>query len=380
MLKFTIDAKELKMMINKGITVINKKANISSFTKLYFQAELDNTLKVFGISDEHYVEVRSSNIWNTNPGILGINIEDLKVITKMTGEITLEDISTQIQNKINIICGKKHVTIPGYKNTDTTPLFDMDDTEECILSVRESWLLETVTNLSAYTGCDSNNKMMQVFNFNTTHRRVEALEGHIIGIRSLENQNIKKENDSLLLHNICVPVFKKVLNKKSSTEVQLLQNKKYIKVNGSNFTYIIKKVDGSYFNIEKMFTDDFNYSFIVDRNDILSVMKYDCDLIKNIKKPIILHSENGILYTYLKTEQYEVSDVIKTMDNKMDNNLYIGFNPFYLVNAFNIVDTDKPFCCGKNSLSPLFIKGNEYKFLILPVNIKDSISKIKKVY
>ena len=86
------------------------------------------------------------------------------------------------------------------------------------------------------------------------------------------------------------------------------------------------------------------------------------------------------MYTYLKTEQYEVSDVIKTMDNKMDNNLYIGFNPFYLVNAFNIVDTDKPFCCGKNSLSPLFIKGNEYKFLILPVNIKDSISKIKKVY
>ena len=37
--------------------------------------------------------------------------------------------------------------------------------------------------------------------------------------------------------------------------------------------------------------------------------------------------------------------------------------------AFSIIDCDNPVCRGKNNKSPMFIDGNEYSFLILPVNI-----------
>ena len=38
-MKFTIDVKELKKLMDKGITVINKKCAVPALTRLYFQVE-----------------------------------------------------------------------------------------------------------------------------------------------------------------------------------------------------------------------------------------------------------------------------------------------------------------------------------------------------
>ena len=69
------------------------------------------------------------------------------------------------------------------------------------------------------------------------------------------------------------------------------------------------------------------------------------------------------------TSRYEPFDELETKDNMMDDELYIGFNPYFIADAFSIIDCDNPVCRGKNNKSPMFIDGNEYSFLILPVNI-----------
>lgn len=377
MLKFTMNTKELKTMIDKGTAAINKKASIPALTRLYFQVEADGTVKTLGTDHEHYAEISSNNAWNTSPGVFGIDVEDLKIITKMSDDITLEDISTESENKISVKCGKKVVIIPKYENIDTV-LPSMDSTEEHILSMKESWLLETITNLFVYTSDNEANKMMQVFNFNTTHKRVETLDGHRIGMRTLESQKIEKENTSVLLHRKCMTVFKKIMDKKSDKEVNMYQDEKYIRIEGNSFTYIVRKVDGEYFKVHQMLTNDEDYSFIVGKENMLSIMKYDCDLVKDMKKPVILHSENGKLYTYLKTIKYEAFDNVETDKNTMGNDLYIGFNPHYLADVFSMIDIDKPVCRGRDNKSPLFIDGKEYNFLVLPVHIGEEIENMKE--
>lgn len=371
-MKFTMDAKELKTMMEKGTAAIDKKSALASLTRLYLQVEADGTVKALGTDIEHYAEIRSNNAYNTSVGVLGIDTEDMKVIAKMNGEITLEDVSTETEHKINVKCGKKVVTIPKYENTDTF-LPSMDDTEAHILTMQESWLLETITNLHTYTSDNDSYKIMQVFNFNTTHKRVEALDGHRIGMRTLENQKIEMEIenpfDSVKIHRKCMPVFKKIMDKKSDAEVKVYQDKKYIRVEGKDFTYIIRRIEGEYFKVNNMLTDDRDYIFNADKENMLSVMKYNCDMVKQEKKPVVFHSEDGKLYSYMATSRYETFDELETSDNTMENNLYIGFNPHFLADAFSIIDTDKPLCRGKNNKSPMFIDGNEYSFLVLPVNI-----------
>lgn len=375
MLKFTMNAKELKAMMEKGISAINKKAALSTLTKLYFQVKADGTVKALGTDMEHFAEIRSNNAWNTSPGVLGIDIDDIKILTKMSGDITLEDVSTEKEWKINIQCGKKNVTIPKYENTDIF-LPGMDNTEEKIFTVKENWLLETIINLAIYTSDNDKNKMMKVFNFNAKSERIEALDGHRIGMRTLENQTIHVVDNNpfntVKIHNKCVPVFKKIMDKKCEKEVVISQDKKYIKIEGNDFTYMIRRIEGEYFKVDQLLNFTEEYRFVPNRENILEAMKYNADLAKLDKadrKPVVLHNENGNLYSYIRTAKYEAFDELETEENYIDEKLYIGFNPQFLVDAFSIVDSDNPVCIGTNAKAPMIITGNEYKFLVLPVNI-----------
>lgn len=375
MMKFTIYAKVLKEMIEKAATTIDKKSVLENLKRLYMQIDKNGTLRIWGSDLNHYTEVRNNSVYLTSPGVVGIDIDDIKIITKMTGEVTIEDVSTESGRKINIICGKKTVSIPGYGNTDIF-LPDMDDTEMKILNVKENWLLDTITKLSIFTSDDDRMKMQMVFNFNTKDRRVEALDGQRIGMRSLESQTVYTVSDNpfdtVKLHKMCVPVFKKLLDKKSEKEVIISQDKKYVKVEGDDFTYIIRRIDGEYFNVESILDISERFRYIANRENFLEVMKYNDDLIKTSKCDrgyVILHTENNIMYSYINTGKYEALDELEVKENTMNDELYIGYNPKFLVDVFNIIDSDEPVCIGKDRVSPLIITGNEYSFLILPVSI-----------
>lgn len=377
MMKFTMNAKNLKTMMEKGMAAINKKATLSTLTRLYFQIDENGILKVWGTDMEHWAEVRTDSVYDTQPGVFGIDVDDIKIISKMSGEITLEDVTTENMEvgKINIKCGKKIVTIPRYQNTDIF-LPSMDKSKKKIMSIKENWLLETLVNLNTYTSSNDNIKMMQVFNFNTKSKRIEALDGHRIGMRALENQTIYETTespfDTVKIHNKCVPVFKKLMDKKSEKEIEIYQDGKYIRLEGNDFTYIIRRIDGDYFKVDSMLDMSDDYRFVPNREQILEAMKYDVELRKTSgadKEPVVLHSENGRLYSYIKATRYEAFDEFETSENNMKDNFYIGFNPQFLTDAFSIVDSDKPLCFGTGNKAPLLINGDEYKILILPVNI-----------
>lgn len=380
MMKFTMNAKELKTMMDKAVTVVNKKVPVPSLKRLYFSVDNKGVLKILSTDIEHYIEVRTQDAYHTEPGMFGIDIEDIKIISKMSGEITMEDITTGEEEKINIKCGKKNVSIPRFENTDV--FLPVLDNAENILDVKENWLSETISNLSVFvSNREEVNQMMSVFNFNTKEKRVEALWKYMIGMRQLEDNTILKETENpfetVKLHCRCVPVFKKLLDKKSEMEVIISQNDKYVKVESENYTYITKRIDGEYFKVNQMLSDEWDYKFTANAKELLEAMKYDADLLKESKLPITFHAENGNLYSYAGTIKYEAFDEIEVKE-KPEKDFYIGFNPNFLVDVMSIVDSEYPIFYGTKEVCPWIIKGDTYSFLILPVSIKDEKLKAEE--
>ena len=380
MIKFTMNAKELKIMMDKVMTAVNKKVSVPSLKRLYFSIDDKGILKILSTDIDHYVEVRTKNVYHTEPGMLGIDIEDIKIISKMSGEITVEDITSDKEEKINIKCGKKNVSIPRFENTDV--FLPVLNNVEDILDVKENWLSETISNLSVFvSNREEVNRMMSVFNFNTKEKRVEALWNCMIGMRQLEDDMILKETgnpfETVKLHCRCVPVFKKLLDKKSERKVIISQNDKYVKVESENFTYITKRIDGEYFKVNQMLSDEWDYKFTANAKELLEAMKYDADLLKESKLPVTFHAENGNLYSYASTTRYVAFDEIEVKE-KPEKDFYIGFNPSFLVDIMSIVDSEYPVFYGTKEVCPWIIKGDTYSFLILPVNIKDVKVKAEK--
>lgn len=373
MLKFTTNANELKKILDKGVVSIDKKSVHQKLKNIYFYVnEKANTLKSVSTHGlEAFTEV-NVDAYIIEPGCFGISIDDVKVLSKLTGEVTLEDDG----NKIYVKNGKKVLTVPKYENTDVF-LPKMDETEKNIINCKESWLLETISNLDCMTSHLDNRRAMQYFNFNTKKERVEALDGHRIGTRSLSEQEVINKYDNIMLHNMCVPVFKKLLNKKSDDIVKMSQDKKYVKVEGKNFTYIIKKCDGKYFNMDNMINANLDKSFTVNCKNFFEVCNDAYNLIKLQGKecgvPMIMHMEDGKIYAYIHTVRYESFTSIDAERIIMDD-MIIGFNPRYLTEAVGIIDVEKANVKLVSSKAPIIIEGNEYLFLILPVHIKDGIN------
>ena len=368
-MKFTIDSKVLKNGIEKVMTVVDKKATLPMLTAVYFYADEKGKVNLMGTNLEHWIEIE--NITFGTEGAFGISVADVNVLMKMYGDIIMEDITEKDEKKIIVTCGKKTVTFHGYEMGLEMPKMKDD---ELILNLDESWLLETMTNLYYFTGTNEKHKMFQYFHFDTNNRRVDACDGYRIGIRSLESQKIEKvaKNDfeNVLLNNTCALVFKKVLNKKGNSIISIFQDKKFVNVVGDDFSYIERRIDGEYFKLNRMFGNEANYSFTPDTKGIASVLKYDYDLLKGTRKPVVIHASEGKLYMYAKSSKYEMLDEIDIRFIDMSDNLFVGFDPHFLLDAFSIVDTDEPICRGCGTNGPLYIDGNEYSFLVLPVNAK----------
>lgn len=61
----------------------------------------------------------------------------------------------------------------------------------------------------------------------------------------MSEQEVINKYDNIMLHNMCVPVFKKLLNNKSDDIVKMSQDKKYVKVEGKISHILLKSVTES---------------------------------------------------------------------------------------------------------------------------------------
>lgn len=170
-----------------------------------------------------------------------------------------------------------------------------------------------------------------------------------------------------MLASKSVPVLKKLMDKKSKQNVSVSIDKKYLKISGNDFTYMIRLVDGEYFKTDPMLNIECNYKFKINKDELLEVMKYDSDLIKDTRKPVVFAMYENKLYLYCETYKYEAIDKIDAKEVVWSEDLAIKFSPSYFVDVMRIIDVDEPICYGGGSKQPLIIKGNEYKYLICPV-------------
>lgn len=364
MLNITVEGKELKDIIEKASAAMLKKVTVPTLGWVVLKAE-DGKLSASVTSIEAWLEVNTDYFTCLSEGEIAIDKVDLKVITHMTGDVNI------IESDENIIVknGKKTITLHKYNLSNYPELEAEENTEK--LKYTESELLETVNNLSVFCSDNEQNKMLQVINFNLKDSRIEALDGHRIGLKRIEDTETLCNNGSVMLHIMAVKDLKKALDKKSNNVVTIAEGEKYIVITGKNFTYYQRKIEGEYFKVGQMLNNDFSFSFKVGATETLEHFKYYTDNVisKTDRKPIILKIGNDKIITYGRNARFETSDEFEITDFS-GKELTIGFNPYFLVDALKIADSDNVRIDGNNCKAPIMIEADKYSFLVLPVNIE----------
>lgn len=366
-MKFTINSKELKAAFDKVITVINKKASFTALTRINFKAAAGR-LQIFGTDIDQWLVLNpEARIYEE--GAAALDIEDVKMLAKLNGDINFNTCNS----KVKISCNNKVLNFNAFEvlNVEIP-----DDAAPVVFEHKEKWMLETLENLDKYTLQDPTNKMFAAYHFNLKEGRVEALDGHRIGIRLFDRVHVLDDDKNIIVMNSFYPVIKKAANKKQDNNISIGYTDSHIIIKGSGYTYIQKKFEGTYFNINGFMNNDSNISYRLNKDSVIETMNFNIELAKAAgdKKPVILHIENDNLCSYIINKKGEALDLLPAKE--INGSYTAGYNPVYLKEAFEMIDIEYPVCSTTSNKAPLIINGEEYIAAVLPVNIGEGSSRI----
>src|SRR5665648_180042 len=187
--------------------------------------------------------------------------------------------------------------------------------------------------------------------------------------------HVEEEGSVVVLSKLFGDIIRKLPNENIEIE-KIEENNINIKCSSSEFTIVGLPPD-EFPNIGEI---ESNYSILLSK-DVFKEMIKKTDFTESVKRASLLAKEgknnlikldiheNNMIITSKSEEGNVKENVIISNDG---DNLEIGFNSKYLLDALKTINTEEIKIELNTSISPCLIKpieGNEYEYLILPVRL-----------
>jgi len=290
----------------------------------------------------------------------------LEIVRKLPdSEITIE---TDSSYKTTIICEKAKFTIIGKSGEDFSylPIVERDDS----IVVSQFTLKEVVRQTIFAISDNDNNKLMtgELFEIKDDVLRVVALDGFRVSIRKIQLREAYSPK-KVVVPGKTLNEVSKILPGNADSFVTISFTPKHIVFEFDNTTVVSRLIEGEYFKIDQMLSNDYETKVKVNKKELLSCIDRATLLVKEgDKKPIIINFLD-------ESMELKINSILGSMNEDIDiekqgKDLMIGFNPKFMIDALRVIDDEEVDLYMVNSKAPCFIKNEEesYIYMILPVN------------
>ena len=300
----------------------------------------------------------------------GIVALDAKIFSEIVRKLPENEVTIETDARLNttITCEKAKFNIPGQSGDDFTGLPAVEKNESITLT--QFTLKEVIRQTIFSIAANENNKMMtgELFEVNGSLLKVVSLDGHRISIRKVElKENFG--NIKVVVPGKTLTEVSKILSGETDDDVRIFFTTNHIVFEFEETIVVSRLIEGEYFKVDQMLSSDYATKISVNKKEFLDCIERASILIReNDKKPIILNIEESKMALKLNSSFGTMNAEI--LIHKTGQDLMIGFNPKFLIDALRIIDDENVTLYMMNPKSPCFIKDEEetYIYLILPVN------------
>lgn len=359
------DKSKLLEGINIALKAIPGKSTMAILECMIIEAK-ENQIKLVSNDLELGIEtVIEGNI--LEEGLVAVNA---KVFFEIIRKLPSDEISIQVDENyvMTIKCGKAQFTI-SVKSTEEFPFLPQIVKENSI--VISQFTLKDIIRQTIFSISDNENtKIMtgELFEIKGNTLKVVSLDGHRISIRKV---SLKQEypDVSVIIPGKTLTEISKILNGGIEDEVRMYFTSKHVLFEFENTIVLSRLIEGEYYKIDKMLSTDYETKLTVNKKEFLDCIDRTTLLIRESeKKPVIIDVKD-------ESMGIAIHSAIGSMDENIDiqkegNDILIGFNPRFLMDALKVIDEEEITIYMINSKAPCFIRDKEesYIYLILPVN------------
>lgn len=301
------------------------------------------------------------------PGIVALDAKIFSDIARKLAEDTVY-IETGDGMKTLIKCAKSKFNIIGKSGEDFSYLPKLEKNRP--VTVSQLTLKDVVRQTIFSTSENDSNRVMsgELFEINENLLRVVSLDGHRISIRNVELSE-SYDSVSAIVPAKALSEVMKILPGDADSNVDIYINKKYICFEFDSSIIVSRLIDGSFFKVDSVISNNFETKFSIYKKDLLDCIERSSVFLREgDKKPIIMTVKDGQM-------NLRIQSFIGSMDEDLEiektgADIMIGFNPRFFSDALKAIDDDEIDVYMINSKSPCYVKDADenYIYVILPVN------------
>ena len=291
-----------------------------------------------------------------------------EIVRKFDSTESLIELEVDNDFKTTIRCEQAVFNIMGIDPVEFIPMPKID--RDAFISLSQFSLKEVIRQTEFSTAISDINRMMggELIDVKNNVAKFVTLDGHRMSIRNIELMGDFEDQKCVVPIKSLQEVMR-IIDSDTQKNVNIYFSKDHILFEFDKPLVLSRILDGQFFRIESMLSNDYDTKVNVSRLKLQSAIEQSMILIReNEHKPMILDIENGML-------KLSVNSSLGFMDAKVNieksgSDLKIAFNPKFLVDALKVIDDDFVNIYFTNAKSPCFIRDdkNTYTYLILPVN------------
>lgn len=280
-------------------------------------------------------------------------------------------ISTDINNNVNVKCGKSEFNFMGISPEDYPEMPLVDGVNNIALPQK---ILGSMINQTIFAVADNDMRPIYtgtLFDIEGEELTLVAVDGYRLAKRSEKLESAKMENCSFVVPGSALADIERICGD-SEELVKISVGAKHISFSIGETVVVSRRLEGEFLNYKKSIPESFKYTVKVDRGEFMSAIDRVALIVSERNtSPVRMSFNDGNIDCLCVTPIGRAEDVC-TCEGSGEG-LQIGFNDRYLKDALKAAAKEELNVCLNSASSPCIITaadGSEnFTYMILPVRL-----------
>jgi len=363
-LELVIDKTDLQNLLKKAISATEKKSALPILSNFLLEAKEDK-LTVQGTDLEVHVSV-SVFAKVEKEGVACVNA---KKITDISRLLPSNEVYLKLEgNNLKIKSGRTKYNLPVSPAEDFPTMYPFPEDNAFIISGEN--LQKSISKTIYATSKEESRFALQGVLFKSLDGTIDvvATDGHRLALYTIDRTGTGDIN--IIVPQKALNELKKLLT--GLEDVEVAATDQYVFFRTKEWILMSRLLEGAFPDYSQVIPEQFSREITVDKKEFLDAVKRVSAVIEGDTKPLKLTLKENTLE--LKSASPEYGEAVDEINvDYQDEEFSIGFNAKYIIEAVDVVDTDKVIIKFTNpNAQTLFVPSEEtdrYKAIVMPMEI-----------
>ena len=366
-MKFTCEKYLLQSACAIASRATASKSPIPALEGLLIQADTDVRVTGYDLKEGIYTNI-GADIEQTGSVVVGARLFGEMIRRLPDGIVT---ISTDINNNVNVKCGKSEFNFMGISPEDYPEMPVVDGVNNIALPQK---ILGSMINQTIFAVADNDMRPIYtgtLFDIEGEELTLVSVDGYRLAKRSEKLESAKMENCSFVVPGSALADIERICGD-SEELVKISVGAKHISFSIGETVVVSRRLEGEFLNYKKSIPDSFKYTVKVDRGEFMSAIDRVALIVSERNtSPVRMSFNDGNIDCLCVTPIGRAEDVC-TCEGSGEG-LQIGFNDRYLKDALKAAAKEELNVCLNSASSPCIITAadgsDNFTYMILPVRL-----------